>query len=173
MDGCQSWNGRRGPALLRTERQWELPLWCAVVTSAYAVAGGFNGLLGKLPQFALPQLPEGFRPSRESRYEAFCLLTLTRAFLHSPFCIICSPWVQSAFKKFPLSNQVFQNLANRSFKILICLYLHHQLSFLGAGCTTRYLHPCDSGLRSSISDLLSNAVNPPGGGGGAAGGRPV
>jgi hypothetical protein len=33
--------------------------------------GGFNGLLGKLPQFALPQLPEGFRPSRESRTSTF------------------------------------------------------------------------------------------------------
>ena len=33
-----------------------------------AIPGGINGILGRLPEFTLPQLPEGFRPSRASRY---------------------------------------------------------------------------------------------------------
>jgi hypothetical protein len=35
------------------------------------ISGGINGILGKLPEFTLPQLPESFRPPRASRSSTF------------------------------------------------------------------------------------------------------
>lgn len=39
-------------------------------------AGGPNGIFGRLPEFSLPQLPEGFRPPRSARASTFEVLYL-------------------------------------------------------------------------------------------------
>ena len=40
------------------------------------LAGGLNGILGRLPEVSLPQLPEGLRPSKSSRSSTFEVLFL-------------------------------------------------------------------------------------------------
>ena len=39
-------------------------------------AGGVNGILGRLPEVSLPQLPESLRPSRSSRSSTFEVIYL-------------------------------------------------------------------------------------------------
>ena len=41
-----------------------------------SLAGGIGGLLGRLPEFSLPQLPRNLRPSREQRTSTFEMLYL-------------------------------------------------------------------------------------------------
>ena len=45
-------------------------------TAGVMCSGGFGGLLGKLPELKLPQLPEGLRPSRDARTITFETLFL-------------------------------------------------------------------------------------------------
>lgn len=39
-------------------------------------AGGPNGILGRLPEVTIPQLPEGLRPPRDARSSTFEVLYL-------------------------------------------------------------------------------------------------
>lgn len=53
--------------------------WCwegCLTRGACPCAGGLGGLLGRLPEFTLPQLPEPLKPSRAMRSSTFEVIYL-------------------------------------------------------------------------------------------------